>query len=365
MKKVLIVKLSSMGDLVQALPAVSDAARALPGIEFDWVVDESFAEVPQWHPAVNEVVISAHRRWRKNFLKSVRTGELRRFGKNLRSREYDLVIDAQSGLKSALVTWMARGAKCGADKQSVHEYGAHWAYSRHCALTPSQLAVDRLRQLFSCALDYPLPDSTPDFALKSQTWPKIDDLPEQPYLVAVTNASWSNKCWPDSHWKDFLDMAVQGGYKVFLPWGSEAEQNRALSLAAAAGIEVQVLPRLSLTELLGVLQNSAGAVCNDTGLAHMAAALDLPCVTLYGPTDPGLIGATGRYSRHLSVASFPCAPCYRRYCDWPGDEKLAAYKGPEAQCLKSIGAAQVWQALVEQQEAAARGVEPLPAVQIC
>src|SRR5690606_34264849 len=109
MSRVLIVKLSSMGDLVQALPAVTDAAAALPGTRFDWVVDEAFAEVPGWHPAVDKVIISAHRRWRRQPLQSLCRGEWRDFVRRLRNTQYDWVLDAQTSLKSALVTRLARG----------------------------------------------------------------------------------------------------------------------------------------------------------------------------------------------------------------------------------------------------------------
>ncbi|HEY7883397.1 MAG TPA: glycosyltransferase family 9 protein, partial [Cellvibrionaceae bacterium] len=119
MNRVLIVKLSSMGDLVQALPAVSDAARAMPDTRFDWVVDETFAEVPAWHPAIDRVIVSAHRRWRKQFWASVNSGQLRDFYRTLREREYSVVVDAQTSLKSALVTRLARGERRGPDKHSV------------------------------------------------------------------------------------------------------------------------------------------------------------------------------------------------------------------------------------------------------
>ena len=128
--RVLIVKLSSMGDLVQALPAVTDAARAIPNIQFDWAVDESFSEIPKWHPAVNKIYKTAHRRWRKNLWSVIRSGELKRFYQSLNETEYDLVIDAQTNIKSAVVTALSNGLKCGPDKNSVREYGAHWAYKK-------------------------------------------------------------------------------------------------------------------------------------------------------------------------------------------------------------------------------------------
>jgi len=336
--KVLIVKLTSMGDLVQALPALTDAGRALPNLRFDWVVDEVFAEIPAWHPTVDRVIKTAHRRWRTAFRDSVKGGEFRQFFRSLRAQRYDVVIDAQTNLKSALVTAFARGPKHGPDRQSVREYPAHWAYNHHYALPKRQLAVDRWRQLFATVLGYTVPESPPDFGLAERDWPVLDGLPDQPYLVFVANASWATKYWTDANWRQLIAQAGERGYQVLLPWGSESERQKTLPLAEGFD-HARVLPRLTLGQVASLLLGSAGAVCMDTGLAHIAAALDVPTVTLYGPTDAGLIGATGGRSAHVIATGFACIPCYRRECQ-TGD-----YRGPEAQCLKGIDPEKVWQAL--------------------
>jgi heptosyltransferase-1 len=331
---VLIVKLTSMGDLVQALPALSDAARACPGIRFDWVVDEAFAEVPQWHPAVRRVIRTAHRRWRRS--PGVLGGELAGFLKALRANRYEAVIDAQTNLKSALVTLLARGVKHGPDRASVREKPAHWAYHHHHAIPQGQLAIDRWRQLFSRVLDYPLPAAAADFGLAGRHWPTPEGIAvDSPYLVFVTNASWDNKYWIEAHWRTLIRRAGAAGYRVLLTWGSERERSRTCALAAGLD-NALVLPRMGLSQLAGLMLASDGAICMDTGLAHVAAALDVPTVTLYGPTDPALIGATGARSVHVVADGFPCIPCYRRDCEVPG------YRGPEAQCLKAMGPERVW-----------------------
>ena len=102
--RVLLVKTSSLGDVIHTLPALTDAQRAIPGIQFDWVVEEGFAEIPAWHPAVAQVIPVAIRRWRKHPLQTLRSGEWRRFKARLRETHYDLVIDAQGLLKSAWLT---------------------------------------------------------------------------------------------------------------------------------------------------------------------------------------------------------------------------------------------------------------------
>ena len=315
--KLLIVKLTSMGDLIQALPAVTDVRNARPDVYIDWVVDEAFAEIPQWHPAIHTVIKTAHRRWKDNLVKTLRLGELTQFWHQLRACQYDVVIDAQTNLKSAVVTAFCKGPKHGPDKASVREYPAHWAYNHHYAIAVDQLAIDRWRELFAKVLAYPLPQTAPDFGLGGIDWPKPENLTTDPYLVAVTNASWDNKYWVDQHWRELITLAGQAGFQVLLTCGSDEEFRRS-SIIAKGLKNAQVLAKSTLTEMAATLKGSSGAICMDTGLAHLSAALDVPTVTLYGPTDPDLIGATGRRSQHVVAAGFECIPCYRRECVVPG-----------------------------------------------
>ncbi len=341
--RVLVVKLTSMGDLVQALPALSDAHQMRPDIIFDWVVDESFAEVPGWHPAVDRIIKTAHRRWKSKLLHTATRGQLQSFIGELRQYRYDAVIDAQSNLKSAVVTALARGPKHGLDRHSVREFSAHWAYRHHYAIPKEQLAIARWRQLFAQTLHYALPDTPPDFGLAINAWPAVDkksaadkkSTSDKKYIVAVPNASWDNKYWSDSHWREVIATARASGLDVLLTSGSEKEQQRCAQIADGLD-NARVLPRMTLTEVAAILLKSAGAICMDTGLAHVAAALNIPTLTLYGPTDPNLIGATGANSHHLLASGYDCIPCYRRECS------VIGYRGTEAQCLKKITAEQVW-----------------------
>ena len=130
--RVLLIKTSSLGDVIHTLPALTDAARAIPGIRFDWVVEEGFAEIPAWHPAVDAVIPVAIRRWRKKPLQAVRSGEWSNFKRRLRETQYDLVIDAQGLLKSAWLTRYARAEVVGLDKSSAREPLAARFYQRGC-----------------------------------------------------------------------------------------------------------------------------------------------------------------------------------------------------------------------------------------
>lgn len=328
-----------MGDLVQALPALSDAAAIYPNLIFDWVADESFAEIPAWHPAVGQVFPIPLRRWKSVSRQAVLRGILLSWRKDIKEQRYDAVIDLQGNFKSAALARGASGERHGYDGTSIREWGAHFAYNRRHAVAKNQHAILRMRKLMSRSLNYPLSESEPNFALDPLSWPDCDiDLPAKPFLVFVTNASWPTKSWPQESWKSLVSLADDLDYQILLPWGSEAEHRQVQQIAVGYK-NAFVLPRLNLGSLAGLMLRSAGTVSVDTGLAHISAALGRPTVTLYGPTDPRLIGASGPQSDHLAAKTYACIPCYRKLC------KVDDYQGAEARCLSELPVAQVWQAL--------------------
>lgn len=341
--RVLIVKLSSMGDLVQTLPAVTDAARAIPGIRFDWAVDEAFAEVPTWHPSVERTIVSAHRRWKRSLKNAWRTGELKAYWHTLREQKYDLVLDAQTSFKSATVARMARGLRAGPDADSVREKGAHLFYQRRFKVAQDILAVDRWRDLFAAGLEYERPQTVPEFGLAEREWP-VQTITDNPYIVAVTNASWPTKCLPEQSWQALIDLAAEKGLDVLLPWGSPAERDAAEKITAGRS-NARVLERMTLTQLAGLLHTSQGAVCNDTGLAHISAALGKPTVTVYGPTDPKLIGATGPLSTHIVAPGYICNECGKRLCRHEDATATNGQPGQRPRTLNAITGEQLWLAL--------------------
>nr|VFJ95173.1 MAG: heptosyltransferase-1 [Candidatus Kentron sp. H]VFJ96033.1 MAG: heptosyltransferase-1 [Candidatus Kentron sp. H]VFK02120.1 MAG: heptosyltransferase-1 [Candidatus Kentron sp. H] len=319
MMRVLIIKTSSLGDVIHTLPALTDAARAISGIRFDWVVEEAFAEIPAWHPAVDRVIPVAVRHWRRHPVDAWRRGVWSAFKTRVREHEYDAVIDAQGLLKSAWLTRQARGKTFGFDGRSAREPMAARFYDAPLSVAKGQHAVERVRALFANALGYEIgakgryPQG--EYGLVLPTG-QVSDPSGQPAdtVVVLHGTTWPTKHWPEGSWVALSGKLVEAGFRVALPWGNGTERLRARRIAEASGGEAP--HRMDLTGLAGLLSGAAGCISVDTGPGHLAAAVGCPTVSLFGPTDPRLTGPYGRNQRILH-SDFPCAPCLRKRCSYP------------------------------------------------
>ncbi|NQD35440.1 lipopolysaccharide heptosyltransferase I [Permianibacter sp. IMCC34836] len=335
--RLLVVKTSSLGDVIHALPALTDAMHAIPGLRADWLVEQAFAEIPAWHPAVDTVIPVAVRRWRKQPLALRRDPLWQAFRQQLAHRTYDLVIDAQGLLKSALLARYARGPKAGFSFNSVRETLAALFYRHRYVVARDQHAVLRQRELFAKTLGYALPDTAADYGLRK---PANAMSPASPALMFFHGTTWASKHWPEPYWLQLAQRAVAAGYQVWLPWGNDVEKARAERIASV-GTAVKVLPRSSLSDLAARLQQVQGVVAVDTGLGHLAAALGVPSVSLYGATNPALTSTHGAGQLHLP-AQFGCAPCLQRDCTYKGASSV------KPACYETVAPERVWHSLQQQ-----------------
>ncbi|TKU68921.1 lipopolysaccharide heptosyltransferase RfaC [Citrobacter sp. TBCS-14] len=291
--RVLIVKTSSMGDVLHTLPALTDAQRAIPDIQFDWVVEEGFAQIPSWHSAVDRVIPVAIRRWRKAWFSAPIKAERKAFRDAVRLQQYDAIIDAQGLVKSAaLVTRLGRGIKHGMDWSTAREPLASLFYNCKHHIARQQHAVERTRELFAKSLGYTKPQSQGDYAIAQHFLNNLNADAGQ-YAVFLHATTRDDKHWPEANWRELIGQLHNAGIRIKLPWGAPHEEARAKRLADGFNY-VDVLPRMSLEEIASVLAGAKFVVSVDTGLSHLTAALDRPNITLYGPTDPGLIGGYGK-----------------------------------------------------------------------
>jgi heptosyltransferase I len=282
MTTILFVKTSSLGDVVHNCPAVSDAARAFPGAAIDWVVEAPFAGIAALHPAVRRVIPVAIRRWRGVWWKPSTWAEIGAWRRALRGERYDAVIDTQSLFKSALISACALGRRHGLDRASAREALAPLFYDVRHPVARGQHAVERNRQLAAQALGYRAHDPA-DYGLRAPQGKNAS------YAVLLTMTSRDDKLWPEERW-----IALARGLRTptMLPWGSDAERERAQRIARAVG--GTALPRrLGIDELASLFTGAAAVVGLDSGLTHLAAALGVPTVGIYCGSDPALTGLYG------------------------------------------------------------------------
>lgn len=292
MPRILLIKTSSLGDVVHNLPVASDIAARLPGAILDWVAEEAFADIPALHPRVSSVLPVATRRWRKTLGRGDTWREMRRFRRRLQSHTYDVVLDTQGLVKSAVIARLARGVRCGQDKVSAREPLAARFYDRAYPVARGRHAVVRNRELAALAFGYDVPTTPPDYGLVLPTEPLPPELPRD-YVVCLHGTSRASKFWPQAHWVALADALLQRGLTPLLPWGDNAERARAEAIHVACP-GVQVLPRMSLRGLALVLGHARAVVGVDTGLLHLACALDRPVVGVYTGSDPLLTGVYPR-----------------------------------------------------------------------
>ncbi len=331
--QVLLIKMSSLGDVFHTLPALTDAQKAVPDLTIDWVVEDAFADIPTWHPAVRSTININWRNWRKSFWQKTTRKKISIFLQRLRLKEYDLVIDAQGLVKSAVVTSLAKGGSCGLNYNSAKESLASLAYQKKIAVTKGRHAIVRLRDFFAQCLDYQTPESPIDYGIDKKSWTR-PDIPK-PYLIFLHGSTWNTKLWPEQYWKKLRDIANHAGYEVILTWGNILEKQRA-ELIASGSKHTHVLGRLPLTGITHYLAHADAVVAVDTGLAHIVSALNVPTVAVYGATNPDLTGVFGQKADILK-SQFKCAPCLMKNCRFSKD-KFPVHPP----CYEEIGPERVW-----------------------
>jgi len=278
---ILIVKLSSLGDVVHTLPVVHDLRAALPQARIEWVVERGFAPLVQRCEGMGRVIPCELRRWRKAPLARETRAEWRAFRQELHAQAHDAVIDLQGLTKSALIAHMAtlapggrRYAMANRTDGSSYEPPTRWVADVAIPLQPRLHAVQRSREVCARAFGYPLA-GPPRYGLAAAGGAREETV------VLVHGTSREDKCWPEELWLDLGRRLLAQGYALGLPHGSEEEEARSHRLAQALGPRAQVWPRLSLDALTDRMDRCAGVIGVDSGLSHIAVALDLPHVQIY------------------------------------------------------------------------------------
>lgn len=295
-RKVLIVKLSSLGDVVHAMPAVQDMRHALPKVQIDWVVEGAFAPLVARCVGVHQVIPCELRKWRKSPFAQKTRAEWRAFKHRLQAQHYDAVIDLQGLSKSALVSWLARTATDGRriamanqTEGSGYEAPTRWVADTAIHLESHVHAVRRARLLCAQALGYAA-EGPAQFGLVPgvqavQPWEATGGgnnsfAPRKPCVALVHGSSRGDKQWPVASWIALGQRLNHSGFSVALAHGNSAE--KATSEAIAAELDdAWVWPAMGLDALTDTMAQCAGVIGVDSGLSHIAVALGLPHVQIY------------------------------------------------------------------------------------
>ncbi|MFY0666029.1 MAG: lipopolysaccharide heptosyltransferase I [Natronospirillum sp.] len=327
--RILLIKMSSMGDIFHTFPALSDLQARLPNAQIDWVVEEALGGIAAWHPAVSRVIPIALRKWRKGGIGEL-FKQVRQWRNTIKHTEYDLVIDAQGLLKSGLIARVTGNTKLhGYDAQSAREAIAARLYQHTHRISTDQHAVERTRQLFASALGYSLEDLPLTFGIRTH-FSHIKKAEHK--LVFIIGTSWSTKLWAPAHWKALTADALQKGYDVEVIWGSPEEKSLADEIIHACPQATSATERLSIQAVAEKLVEASVVVGLDTGFAHLAGALESRTIALYGATSPTKVGLIGTHTANLSLTpALECMPCHKRSC-----AKLPAGSEDTPPCMRGL-----------------------------
>ena len=325
---VLVVKLSSLGDVVHTLPAVMDMQAAFPNAQIDWVVERGFAPIAARCQAVHRVIPCELRRWRQDPWSATTRGEWRAFKTDLQREAYDAVIDLQGLTKSALIAWLARTTPSGqryalANRTdgSSYERPTRWVADVALRVTPHIHAVDRARVVCAQALGYAVPARLNHGLGQASAQPK-------PCVVLVHGTSRADKEWPLAHWFELGQRLKQNGLNVALPHGNEAERIRCEALAEMLPGAV-VWPRLSLDDLTTEMAQCVGVIGVDSGLSHIAVGLDLPHVQIYNFDTAWRTGPVG-HAHQCALVDCPSPTVDAVWHAWQHCVQAAPDPGPSA-----------------------------------
>ena len=289
MRKILLIKTSSLGDVVHNFPAVSDIRRNFPDALIDWVVEEAYLPLVQLHPGVRRGIPVAIRRWRRRPLKVATWTEMRKLRQTFKHHYYDAVIDTQGLIKSALLAAAAQGRRHGFDASSAREPIAARFYDVCHHVARDQHAVFRNRDLVARALGYRTSEAV-NYGLRSAE--SYTRVARESRIVLLHSTSRADKHWPEDQWTELGKLLEAAGAGVVLPWGSNSERLRSERIASSLR-HAQIPEALSMPAVATLLEQCSGVAGLDTGLTHLAAALGTPVAAIYCATDPGLTGVYG------------------------------------------------------------------------
>lgn len=321
--RVLVVKMSALGDIIHALPVLDYLHRAHPGIQVDWVAESPFRDVLEGNPLISQLHLVSTKVWRKRPLASETWRAVGSLKRELRARSYDLVFDIQGNLKSGLIASLAGcGTVVGFAASELQERINLLFTTKRVTLLPQDRHItdQYLRLVSSCfGRDFSAMRLTSDIATSpadaSLAESLLASLPPGRKFLFHQGTTWDTKYWLKANWIELgrqLLASFQGA-SVLLSWGNEGEKEVAGAIASAIGPGARVIDRYPLKGFAALLKRMDVVVGGDTGPVHIAAAVGTPTVSLYRASDGRRSGPRG--DRHVIIqAPLHCTACFRTKC---------------------------------------------------
>ncbi len=283
--RILLVKMSSMGDIIHNMPLVHDLKVRYPVATIDWVVEESFVELAKLNPLVDRVISVGMRRWKKALLSKSTWLEFLRFKKQLQSTRYDVILDTQGLIKSALIAQLAHGKSYGQNAHTVRERLAGYMVSSPLDIPRNLHAITRNRLVGARAFNYVMDDQVVhyDMQFNAEADVGLENLMPNNCILLFHSTARLAKHWPHQHWISLGQHLNAQGYALALPWGSQSEKKRAELIAQSLKNAV-VLPQLSIVKLASLMRHVVACIGLDTGLTHIAVALNVPTLAIFTDT---------------------------------------------------------------------------------
>lgn len=322
--RVLIIKLSSMGDIVHTFPAVTDLLSNYPDAEIDWMVDSSFETITELYPKLRKVYSFPLRKFKKN--KSLETfRELKAILKEIRQNKYDYIIDPQGLPKTGVWMPFIKGLSCGFHKDTIKDQWAPIFYKKKIRLPKDMLVIQKIRHLFAKSIGYSIEDNQFDYGL--------DELknPSDKFALFLHGTTRTIKECPLEHWSFMADIFHSHGLKVYVPWSNPAEFERA-NFLCEKHTNVHILPKVNLKNMIEFVRQSSFVIGVDTGLAHIAAAYNIPTIGLYNYLSD-LAPVTGKKVKNIFSDIHCQKKCKKNYC------QITDSKTPE--CMRKLDLNQI------------------------
>lgn len=354
--RVLIVKTSSLGDVIHALPVIDYLRQVSSGIEIDWAVEESFLPVLEHNPYLAQILVVRTRKWRKAPFSLETRRDLKELRAVLRERSYDLVFDIQGNLKSGILTWLSGcDQRIGFSTEVLQEKANRFFTTRKIPFRSTDRTVtDRYLRLVSVPFgrDYPEMELNGDIFSSPEDEAAADrymaGLPLGLVFMFQVGTTWSTKLWYPEGWIELAEMilARHPDSTILINWGSQEEKALGERIVKEVGESVQMLPWLKIRELIPVIRRVDLLIGGDTGPLYMAAAVGTPTVSYYRATNAATYAPLGELHRSIQAA-MKCAGCGMTSCE------------RDEECRKSISADMLFKAITELMEyTAGKGATP-------